>query len=781
MKIQVYKLLFTLLLLLSLGFVSAQDKITISGYLSDASNGEALIFANVSIEGTTVGVNSNEYGFYSLDIPVGKEVTLNFSYIGFEDSSITLQENASKTINLKLQAASEIIEEVEVVAKRISSEKEEIKSTQTSTINIPMEQIKSIPSLGGEVDIIKVIQLMPGVAKGGEGGTGMFVRGGDADQNLVLLDEATVYNIGHLFGFFSVFNPDAIKDLTIVKGGFPANYGGRLSSVLDVRMKEGNNQHLRVEGGIGLLSSRLTIEAPIIKDKASFLISGRRTYIDQVLGAVGFKLPYYFYDINAKFNYKISNKDRIFLSSYFGDDVLKFDEQDIEGLEEGEDENFDLNFGFQLGNFTQTLRWNHLYSPKLFSNLSLIHTTFNYDINGKVANNSVLIKSEIRDFGLKMDFANYRSEKTKIRFGTDLILHQFKPNILSAQGDVSEFIDNNEGDKLYTFDAALYGNSEFKLNNRLKLNAGLRLSSSSVKNKFYANLEPRLSANYELSDNQSLKLSYSRMTQYMHRVSSSTIALPTDLWYPVTENIKPQSSHQVAGGFNQFFEGSGIAITLEGYYKSMQNLIEYKEGSNLILNDNFEDLLLQGTGKSWGAEILIRRQSGKLHGWIGYTLAWSRRQFDELNDGNKFWAKYDRRHNFSFVGNWEINKRFTFSAIWEYASGARFTPLRAQYLTPNATLTSIDIVPIYSKRNEFSMSNSHRLDINFVIRNNPKKRFRSEWHLGAYNFYNRATPYTIRVQLDETTGELKYIQPGLFGFIPSIAYNFKFNATKKIK
>ncbi len=325
-----------------------------------------------------------------------------------------------------------------------------------------------------------------------------------------------------------------------------------------------------------------------------------------------------------------------------------------------------------------------------------------------------------------------------------------------------------------TFETALYANYERQYTDRIKVNAGLRLSSAALKDKFYGALEPRLSANYELNDNSSLKLSYSKMTQYMHRVSSSTIALPTDLWYPVSARVSPQRSHQFAVGYNRYLEGPGASLTVEAYYKQMKNLIEYKEGSNLILNDNFEDLLLQGKGKSWGLEFLLRKQTGKVNGWIGYTLAWSQRHFDGLNEGKKFWAKYDRRHYLTFVGNWDISKRLTFSAVWEFSSGARFTPLRTQYLFPNAGLSNIEIVPVYSKRNEFRMSSSHRLDLNFVIRNKPTKKFRSEWHLGAYNFYNRATPYTIRVKLDEQTGGLKYEQPGLFGFIPSIAYNFKF-------
>ncbi len=763
--------LLTFLFILIPIFLAAQEFVTISGYLTDSKNGESLLFANVHIDGTTIGSSSNEYGFYSIDIPSGEEVRLVYSYVGFQEVEKMVNTTKSITINIQL-TQNNTLAEVEVVAKRKSNEKEAVQSTQTSMVNIPINQIKTIPSLGGEVDIIKVVQLMPGISKGGEGGTGMFVRGGDADQNLVLLDEATVYNIGHLFGFFSVFNPDALKDLTIVKGGFPAHYGGRLSSVLDVRMKEGNNQKINVTGGIGLLSSRLTFEAPIMKDRASILVSGRRTYIDQVFKLVNQPLPYYFYDLNAKLNYKISDKDRLFFSAYFGDDVLKLTSQ-MEGG--GEDEpGFDLNFGFQLGNFTQTLRWNHIYTPKLFSNLSLIHTAFSYDINGKVGENTILIKSSIEDIGLKMDFADFISDQTKFRFGGQMISHQFRPNILSAKGEISTVVKNRPGDLRQTLEFALYANYKYQPIEDLNLNVGLRLSGAAVKNKFYAVPEPRVSASYLLNDHQSFKLSYSRMNQYMHRVSSSTVALPTDLWYPISEKVKPQLAHQLVGAFNHFFENPGLSVSLEAYYKTMKNLIEYKEGSTLILNDNFEDLLLQGRGKSWGTELLIRKQEGKLNGWIAYTLSWSRRHFDELNEGEAFWAKYDRRHQVSVVVNWDINKRLTFSAVWEYGTGARFTPLRAQYVFPNAALTGIEFIPVYSKRNEFQMSASHRLDINLVIRNKTTKKFRTEWHLGGYNIYNRASPYSIRVKLDETTGKLKYEQPGLFGFIPSVAYNFSF-------
>lgn len=771
-KLLVQKLFLALLLLgLSIACFS-QEQITVSGYLTDKGSGESLLFANIYIKNSSIGINTNEYGYYSIDIPKNQSTTLIFSYLGYKDESKTITSAENRVMNIKLVQEGAVLTEVEVKAKRVSTVKEAIRSTQTSSINIPIDRIKTLPSLGGEVDIIKVVQLLPGVAKGGEGGSSMFVRGGDADQNLVLLDEATVYNIGHLFGFFSVFNPDAIKDMTIIKGGFPAHYGGRLSSVLDIRMKEGNNQKIHADGGIGLLSSRLTIQAPIKKDKSSFLLSGRRTYIDKVLGAAGQKVPYYFYDFNAKFNYRFSDKDRLFVSGYLGNDVLSLAEK-VAG-DEGDTTSFGLDFGFKLGNFTQTVRWNHIYNPKLFSNLSLIHTKFNYNISGEIANNKVLIKSDVEDLGFKFDFANYRSSKSKIRFGTQIIWHQFRPNITSAKGEIATIIKNQKGKLLHNVESAIYANYEYDFSDKLKVNAGLRLTGAAVKNKLYFAPEPRLSASYALDDYNSFKLSYSRMYQYMHRVSSSSVALPTDLWYPISQKVKPQSSHQVAAAYTYFLERFGLEFTLEAYYKSMKNLIEYKEGSSLILNDNFEDLLLQGTGESYGSEFLIRRQEGKVNGWIAYTLAWSTRQFDGLNENKQFWAKYDRRHNLSIVANWDISKRLTLSGIWVYSSGARFTPVRAQYLYPNASLTKVEIIPIYSKRNEFSMSASHRLDLNFVIRNNPRKRFRSEWHIGGYNIYNRATPYRINVKLDEETGALSYEQPGLFGFIPSIAYNFKF-------
>jgi hypothetical protein len=639
-----------------------------------------------------------------------------------------------------------------------------------SVITLPTKNLKSIPSIGGEVDVLKVVQLLPGVAKGVEGGTGMFVRGGDADQNLVVLDEAIVYNVGHLFGFFSVFNPDAVKDLTLTKGAFPAYYGGRLSSVLDIRMNEGNASGLHGSGGIGLLSSRLTLEGPIIEDKMSFLISGRRTYIDQVFKLASLNLPYYFYDLNTKVNYTINHKNRIYVSSYFGNDVLRVSTDVSDSGSSSEDI---FGFGFELKNITQTVRWNHLFSEKIFSNTSFIHTLFNYDIRGSFDENNLLIQSEVRDFGIKSDFTNYYNSKSTLKYGVHVINHRFRPNIISTSGEISDFLASQQGDIQQSLESAIYGNYEWNMDTSTTISGGLRLSSSAVSGKFYGGYEPRFSAKRNIGKNGAVKASYSRMYQYMHRVSSSSVALPTDLWYPITKNIKPQNADQVAVGYHYFYPKANTLFTVEAYYKWMRNLIEYKEGTNLILNNNFEESLLQGNGKAYGFEFLAKRDVGRLTGWAGYTLSWSKRQFDGLNGGKEFWARFDRRHDISLVMNFELSKRHILSAVWVYSSGSRFTPIIGQYFIPNAALTDIEIIPIYTERNAVALNASHRLDFNWVIKNKKERRFKYEWHIGGYNMYNRATPFSIRIVPDENGG-YKYEQPGLFGFIPSIAFNFNF-------
>lgn len=744
----------------------AQGTITITGQLKDQKTGEALLFTKVVVPEYKTGAVTNEFGFFSFDVPKGDSVLL--MVIGFANQppyELMVQTTKDVILDVEVPSESQELSEVVVLANKSAGE-QNVKNTEISVVRLDIKEAKKLPALGGETDVIKVAQLLPGINRSTEGGTDFFVRGGDGDQNLILVDEATVYNPGHLFGFFSIFNPDVIKQMTIYKGGFPANYGGRLSSITDIRVKEGNKKRIEGEGGIGLLSSRLTVQMPIWKDKMSLMLSGRRTYIDQVFKAVGQNLPYFFYDLNGKFHYRISEKDKLMVSTYYGNDVLRYGENESDSSDV-------FGFGFQLGNYTQTVQWSHLFNGKLFSNLSIVHSRFRYDINGQYGTNNILIQSAIRDLASNYDFTYFKDNETKIKFGLQGVLHGFRPNIISTAGEISEFLTSKQGELISTGELATYANYYKELNQKWKIDGGLRLSSGIISSKMYGGIEPRINATRILNDKMSLKASASRMMQYMHRVSSSAISLPTDLWYPVTENVKPQISDQIATSYNLYFPKLKSLFVIEGYYKYMQNLTEYREGSNLILNDNFESILLQGRGWSSGSEFLFRKEEGKLTGWIGYTISWTKRKFDELNNGEAFWAKYDRKHYLTAVGVYDLSPRVSFSAIFELATGARFTPIIGQYLQPNAGLTSVEIINVYAERNSYKMSTSHRLDINFVIKSKPEKKYAWEWHFGGYNVYNRATPFRIGIDFDEN-GTMKYTQPGLFGFIPSIAFNFKF-------
>ncbi len=763
------KISYTFLLLFMVSFTAlSQENSTISGYVRDAKSQEVVLFAKIYFPELKTGVMSNEYGFFSIEIPRKSEYEVQVTSADFPLLTDTISGLRTQTIDFSLGGESGVneIEEVVVTAKSKSDGQENISSTDISLVKISIEEAKLLPAIGGETDVLKVAQLMPGINRGSEGGTNFFVRGGDGDQNLILVDEATVYNPGHLFGFFSVFNPDVIKEMSIYKGGFPANYSGRLSSITDIRTIDGDKNKFHATGGIGMLSSRLTLEGPIWKDKMSFMISGRRSYIDQVLKLVGQNVPFYFYDLNAKINYNIGPKDRLFISSYFGNDVL-----DVSSNEDS----LSGNFGFKLGNFTQTVRWTHVFNPKLFSYLSLIHTRFKYDIEGNGFGSSLLVRSAIRDIGLKYDFQYFRSSELKILYGVQVTNHNFKPSVINTTGEISDYLKDKDAKLITTFETNAYADVRYDITSRWKIQAGLSLPTSITAKKTYLGISPRVNTTFIVNENQSFKASISRMYQFMHRVSSSSFALPTDLWYPVSENVKPQIADQAAVSYNFYFPRLKSSLVIEGYYKYMQNLTEYKEGSQIILNDDFEQYLIQGTGWAAGTEVMFRREKGRVTGWVAYTLSWTKRHFDELNGGEAFWAKYDRRHYLTTVGIIEINKRLSFSAIFELASGARFTPIVGQYFQPNAGLTDVEIIPIYSKRNAYRLSMSHRLDINFVIKSKPKKnpRFSSEWHIGAYNVYNRATPF--RIKLEPTAdGKYEYTQPGLFGFIPSIGYNFKF-------
>ncbi|MEM9895351.1 MAG: TonB-dependent receptor [Bacteroidota bacterium] len=753
----------------------AQETFTISGYITDEGNSEALIGATILYDQQNQkGVISNYYGFYSISLPEGR-YSFTISYIGFESKEIEISLTENRTQNVALKESESTLNEVVVSADRFVLE-EEIRKPQMGMIELKPKEMEIIPAIGGEVDLIKVAQLMPGISRGGEGTTGMFVRGGTDDQNLITMDEATVYNVGHLFGFFSIFNNDAIRDVRLVKGGFPSQYGGRLSSVMDVRLKEGDLNAWHARGGIGLLSSRLTVDGPIVKDRLSIMLSGRRTYLDQVLRLTGVNIPYFFYDLNGKISYKINQRNRIYLSAYLGDDVLDFNETvtEEEGIAEEADEiENELNFGFKLGNVTTTLRWNHIYqNEKLFHNITLFNTTFDYDIGGSFIDNSVLIRSSIRDYGVKADWDYFKNPDLTYKWGLHTITHFFRPNVVNTGGDISEALDSREGELITNQEIAGYANSEYFINKRWSANYGFRVSSSIVEGIIYAGFEPRFTAKFALNDLHSIKFSYTFMKQYMHRVSSSSISLPTDLWYPVTANVKPQASHQVAAGYFTGIKKWNVTISAELYYKTMTNLIEYREGARLLLNDNFEEELLNGDGRAFGGELLIRKKIGKFTGWIGYSLAKATRDFGELNDGLQFPSRYDRRHDVSMVANFELTSRFAFSALWVYASGSRFTAQNGQYFFPNPSFTGIELVPTFTRRNEITLASSHRLDVNFIVKNNPAKRFSSEWHFGFYNFYNRASPFRVSVEFDGAS--YRYVQNGLFGFIPSIAWNFNF-------
>ncbi|RLD42446.1 MAG: hypothetical protein DRI86_11640 [Bacteroidetes bacterium] len=753
----------------------------VSGTITDETNGETLPYVTIVVKGTNSGVVTNVYGFYSLTIDrkyvKDGKISLVYSFVGYDKIEKEIEFSKNIKLNIKLRPSLIKLKSVEIRADA-TIEKQRIRSTSMSATTVQTKSVKHLPTIAGETDLIKIMQLLPGVSGGGEGSTSLFVRGGDADQNLVLLDEATVYNLGHLFGFFSVFNTDAISQLTMVKGAFPSNYGGRLSSILDVRMKDGNTNKFHGSGGIGLLSSRLMLEGPIIKDKLTFVVAARRTYIDKVFATINYNLPYYFYDLNAKLNYKFSDKDRLYYSFYMGRDVLDIEESEFNKGNQGDSastsEGSGLNFGFTLGNMTHTLRWNHIYNSKLFSNVSVILTDFDYNINGVFDENNLHINSKIFDIGAKMDFDYFRNNKNHIKYGASYISHNFKPNIIITSGDIASLLKSDDGNPMYTHEFALYALNDQEISPSFKLNYGLRFSGVGVVGKIYAGLEPRIALRYLLNDNNSFKISYSRMKQYMHRVASSSIALPTDLWYPVTKNVSPQIADQIAAGYNHLFVKHNLTFEFEIFYKKMQNLIEYREGANLILNNNYEAELLAGTGKAYGAEFLLRKERGRLNGWVSYTLSKTTRYFDELNKGKVFPAKYDRRHNISIVLNYEISKRWLFSAVWVYQTGSRFTAQIGQYLMPNSSMTGVDIVPIYTDRNAVEMAPSHRLDINFTLLPKKKGKFNGELSFGAYNIYNRAQPYRVNIVANNNGIGYKYQQPGLFGFIPSVAYNFNF-------
>ncbi len=769
-----FKFNFILLFILCALRSYSQD-FTFSGYVQDSKSGEKILGATIIDSISGKGTSSNNYGYYSLTLPKGK-VVINISHISFNDIQIDTTLTTNMKMNIDLESRTTSVNQVNITATKSRIHE----TTEMSTISISGKDVKKIPSILGEPDLIKALQLLPGVHGGSEGSAGFYVRGGGPDQNLMLLDGAPLYNVSHLFGFFSAFNPDAINNVTLIKGGFPARYGGRLSSVVDISMKEGNMKEYHGEGSIGLIASRLMIEGPIIKNKASFMISARRTYFDILTAPFiaasndGITTGIYFYDLNAKINYKISDKDRVFLSAYNGQDKLYMKEAYGSSTVKIKNE-------LWWGNLCATGRWNRIINPKLFMNTSLIYSRYKFDVNGtyefnlgtvNATKSSADYQSGIYDWMAKVDFDYTPNPNHYIRFGANHTYHTFTTGVLTLkeENNTSKY-DTAIGPKpFFSNESHLYIEDDYKINNRIKANIGMHLSGALLRDKYFPSIEPRANVRYLLDSKTALKASYTWMRQYVHLLSTSTIGLPTDLWVPATDRIPPQYGWQAALGIarpitikKQVFE-----LSVEGYYKQMQNVIMYKEGATYFnFNKSWEDMVEVGKGNAYGAEFLFQKKYGKLTGWVGYTLSWTNRQFTNINHGKEFPYRYDRRNDISIVAMYDITDKISISATWVYGTGNSVTLPEYQYQIPNANGSGYTSVSQPNSINGFKMPATHRLDVNISVKKQ-KKHILQTWMFGAYNAYNRQNAFYLYNDM----GTLK--QMSLFPIIPSLSYNFKF-------
>jgi len=781
------KLFPLLLLLLALANMAlAQKKYTVSGYVREAGSGESLTGAAVYIAGQQTGVISNNYGFYSLSLPAG-QYTLTVSFSGYASQQVTVNLVANQTKNFQLSRDQQMLKEITISARAAD---QNVQSTQMGAVTLDVAKIKQLPVLFGETDVMKTLQLLPGVQAAGEGNAGFYIRGGGPDQNLVLLDNTTIYNTGHLFGFFSVFNGDAIKNVSLIKGVAPANYGGRLSSVVDVEMKDGDKEQFKGTGGIGLISSRLTLEGPLLKDKSSFMISGRRTYID-VLTKPFIKgkmkgTGYYFYDLNLKADLIAGKKDHIFLSGYFGKDVFTYHSES--GV---------LNLHIPWGNATASARWNHQFGSKLFLNTTAIFNDYRFAFNAGQNGYDIGFRSSIRDWTGKFDFDYYPHPNHHLKFGGNFTNHKFVPNQASGSSDSLTFSPANAMIK-YADEAGLYVSDEWKISPKLKVNAGLRYSWFGQLGPYYAyktdqngnqfdssyyssgkivqayhGFEPRLSLRYDLGHNSSLKAGMGKTYQYISLVSNNGSTLPTDIWVPSTARVKPQIAWQYSVGYFRNFLDNALETSVEVYYKDLKNQIEYRSGYTPTSFRDPELDFVFGKGYAYGAEFFVHKTKGKFTGWVGYTLSWSWRQFPDLNSGERFPAKYDRRHDLSVVASYQINPKLTASAVFVYASGNAITLPTGYYFIEN------NLVEDFSKINSYRIFPYHRLDLSLVYVPHPERkgRWQGSWAFSVYNVYNRKNPYLLFVDTKGTlaTGaDVMVKQISIFPIIPSVTYNFKF-------
>jgi CarboxypepD_reg-like domain/TonB-dependent Receptor Plug Domain len=760
-------------------FAQSKARYTVSGTIKDANSGETLIGANVILYGTKQsGTLTNSYGFYSINNEEGV-YKMAISFAGFKTDTleVILDKNVRLDVNLQSKKA-----QLDVVVISTKKKNENISKPLMGVERLNMAQINKLPVLFGERDIMKSIQLMPGFKSAGEGNAGFNVRGGNADQNLVLLDEAPVYNASHLLGFFSTFNSDAIKDVSVYKGGMPSQYGGRLSSVVDIKMKDGNAKKLDVAGGLGLISSRLNLSAPIVKDKGSFIISGRRTYADAFLAlqkdtGQGKRLLY-FYDVNLKGNYRISKKDRVFLSGYFGRDVLSFGD----------------GFSADWGNKTATLRWNHIFGNRLFSNTSIIYSDYSYQLKIKAGNDKFKGVSNIIDYNFKEDLEWSFSNRSKIRFGGNFIKHSITPGSVTAENPASGVVKPVQ--KKLSYESAVYASHEWKATDNLEIIYGIRGTNINIKGpgnffeynnkgeitkttkydkgqtvKSYFNVEPRLSMSYKLNELTSVKASYNRNVQNLHLITNTTSANPTDVWLPSSNIIKPEIADQVSLGFYKNSKNGMYEFTSEVYYKDLQNQIDYRNAAQILANDNVEGELLFGKGRAYGLELMMRKTTGRLTGWVGYTLSKVEKKIDGINNNQYFNARQDRTHDISIVAMYDISKKWNISSTWVYNTGSAVTFPSGKYNAAGQT------VFLYTERNGYRMPAYHRLDIgvNYEPSINKTRKYKSSWSFGLYNAYGRENAFSInfRENKDDRT-KTEAVQTSLFRFIPSVTWNFKF-------
>ena len=766
-----------LITLVSLSSLHAQDKVTLRGTVKDKRSGETIIGATVVLNQTVnIGTVTNEYGFYSLTVPQGT-YKMTVSLVGYQPLLLTKELLKNEVFDVSIGEAASELKEVTIVG-----EDKQDKNSQAlpGVEKMDMKEMSKVPVIFGERDLLKTIQLLPGIKSAGEGNSGFYVRGGGADQNLILLDEAPVYNASHLLGFFSTFNSDAIKDVTVYKGNMPAQYGGRLSSVLDIKMNDGNDQSYHVSGGIGLISSKLNIEGPIKKGKGSFLITGRRTYADVFLKLSPNKdirdNKLYFYDLNLKSNYTLNSKNRLYLSGYFGRDKLGFGE----------------TFGIDWGNGTGTLRWNSIINNKLFSNTSLIYSKYSYKISINGSTSQFDITSKIRDFNLKQEFQYYVNPKNTVRFGFNVIHHTMTPGQIEASEGSA--ISDAKLQERFALDNAIYVSNDWQASSKIKVNYGLRLSSfnilggndfytfdetGNVKDtlsykdgsivKSYVYLEPRVSLSYAINESSSIKAALARNVQNLHLISNSSTSTPTDIWIPSSKIVQPEISDQVSLGYYKQFNDKMYEFSAEVYYKDMQNIVDYKDGANTQANDLIEGELLFGQGRAYGLELFVKKKLGKFNGWIGYTLSKSEKQIDNINNSDWYNAHQDRTHDISIVGIYDLNKKWSFSATFVYYTGNAVTFPSGKYEVDG------NVQFVYTERNGYRMPAYHRLDLGATLQGRKTDKFESSWNFSCYNAYGRENAYSISFRQSKSDPQkTEAVQTTLFRWVPSVTYNFKF-------